>query len=210
MESTAFYIILFVHLISLVAAFGAVMVTDFFGLRWTRNQIPFARVVQAADTTGRMVWIGWLTLVASGIPLLVLKASIDELMILKLFCVGLAGANGLALHAVLKRLRTYEHADAVPSLLVFRLLLSLMLSQVAWWGALLIGFLHRHIWDSINWPPRPLLVIAAFSAGAIIIGAAGELILRRRPSRVKVEATEDAEKVVTGPGPTIDPLGKEQ
>jgi len=210
MESAAFYVLLFIHLVSLVTAFGAVMVTDYFGVRWTLNQVPFVRVVRAAGTTEQLIWGGWIGLVATGIPLIVIKNEIDELMILKFFCVGLAGANGFLLHTLLKRVERLEEADSVPTLLVFRLMLSLMLSQVAWWGAFTIGFLHRHVWDLIEWPPRPLLVIAVFAVFVATLWAAGEAFLRKRPSRVKVEAKENAVHEVRGPGPTIDPLGKEE
>jgi len=170
----------------------------------------FVRVVRAAETTEQLIWVGWVGLVATGIPLIVIKGEIDQLMVLKLFCVGLAGANGLVLHTLLKRVERLEHADSVPTPLVFRLMLSLMLSQVAWWGAFTIGFLHRHVWDLIEWPPRPLLVIAAFVILIAALWAAGEAFLRKRPSRVKVEASDNAVHEVRGPGPTIDPLGKEE
>jgi len=34
MDTTAFYIFLFVHLVSLIVGFGSVLVIDFFGLLW--------------------------------------------------------------------------------------------------------------------------------------------------------------------------------
>ncbi len=38
MDSLIFYIFLFVHLTSLIVGFGAVLVTDFFGLLWLRKK----------------------------------------------------------------------------------------------------------------------------------------------------------------------------
>lgn len=209
MDTPAFYIFLFIHLTSLIVAFGAVMVTDHFGLAWLRDRVPFHRLVKVAGTSQPLIWIGWAGLVIAGIPLLVLKGFVDELMVIKLYFVALAGLNGVGLHLLLKSLHRFEGADAVPTLIMFRLGLALAVSQVAWWGAFVIGFLHRHIWSVINWPPAPWLWIGVFSAVVLAAWGAGELIFREHPSRVKVQSDDEAARIEHGPGPTVDPLGKE-
>ncbi len=209
MDTPLFYILLFVHLTSLILAFGAVMVTDHFGLAWMRDKVPFERLVKSAGTTQRLIWIGWGGLVVAGIGLLTLKGFIDNLTWIKIYCVALAGVNGYVLHRILKSVKRHEDSDAVPTAVMFRLGLSLMISQVAWWGAFLIGFLHRHVRSRIEWPPLPWLWMVLFSTLVLLTWLAGERYLRRHPSRVKVESSDEAERIERGPGPTLDPLGKE-
>lgn len=209
METPAFFVALYVHLTCLILAFGAVMVTDHYGVLWMRHKTSFARMVTVADRTQKLIWIGWFGMIASGIPLLVLKAEIDNLMIWKLVLVGAAGLNGLALHRILGSLRRLQDADAVPTAVAFRLGLSTAVSQLAWWGAMTIGFLHRHVWDVIEWPARPWLWVGVAAAIVLAAWGAGELVLRRRPSKIRVEAPERAPRRAGGPGPTLDPLGKQ-
>jgi hypothetical protein len=209
MESPLFFVLLFIHLTSLIAAFGAVMVTEHFGLRWMRHKAPFSRLVKVAGTTEKLIWVGWSGLVLSGIPLLVLKGELDDLMVFKVFFVALAGLNGLALHWILRTLRRYMEADAVPTVVVYRMGLSILVSQISWWGAMIIGFLHRHIWTIIEWPPRPWLWVSIVFVTILAAWGLGELLFRHKPSQVKVESEARAQRRVRGPGPTLDPLGKE-
>jgi hypothetical protein len=209
MDSPVFYILLFIHLTSLIVAFGAVMVTDHLGLHWMRNRMPFERLIKVAGTTQRLIWIGWTGLVLTGIPMLLLKGEVDRLMVIKLFFVLLAGLNGYALHLVLGGIKRFQDADTVPTLLMIRLGLALAVSQVAWWGAFTIGFLHRHVWSVIDWPPAPWLWISIFVAVVLGLWLAAEWVLREHPSQVKVESEDRARRIERGPGPTVDPLGKE-
>jgi hypothetical protein len=208
-NTTLFFLLLFVHVVSLIVAFGAVMTTDYFGLRWMRHRVRFPHLLRVAGTTERLIWIGWAGLVASGVPLALLKGHVDRLMVLKLFCVALAGANGYVLHRVFRAVERYAQADAVPSLLMFRLGGALLLSQIAWWSALGIGFLHRHVSSVIEWPARPWLWIGVFVVAVLALWRIGERVLRRQPSRVRVAASDEAQRHAGGPGPTLDPLGKE-
>ena len=208
-ETPLYYALVFAHLASLIAAFGAVMVTDFFGLCWIADRVPFRRLLKVAGTTEKLIWAGLAGMILSGVPLLIFKGFVDELMVVKLFFVGLAAANGVALYFILHALRRHRDADAVPTLLMYRVGLSLAVSQVAWWGALVIGFLHRQVWSAITWPPRPWLTVSLVAAGLLALWLAGEWLLRQYPSRVKVESEDDAGRIERGPGPTLDPLGKE-
>lgn len=208
MDSPLFYVILFVHVTSLIVGFGAVLVTDHFGLAWLREKVPFERLVKVAGTTQKVIWAGWGMLVISGIGLILIKGFLDNLTTVKVCCVALAGANGVALHLILKSLHRYETADAVPTTVMWRLAISMLVSQVAWWGAFIIGFLHRHVQSRIEWPSLPLLWPALFTAGIVALWLAGEWYLRSHPSRVKVQPDHEAKQHTRGPGETIDPLGK--
>jgi hypothetical protein len=67
MESTVFYFFLFLHLISLIIGFGAVLVIDTFGLLWLFKKKPLPKVMEVAEVTQRLIWIGWAGMVVSGI-----------------------------------------------------------------------------------------------------------------------------------------------
>lgn len=179
MDSPLFYVLLFVHLSGLVLGFGSVLVTDLYGLLWLRNRVRFPQVVHLSGVTATFIWVGWGLMVAAGIPLLVLKGVIDSLLIVKLFFVALIGVNGIALHRLHRQVRRYQEGDDVPPLVLFRLTLALFVSQLGWWSAMLIGFLHRHVQTVIQWPDPPWPLIGLVIAGLLGLWGGGEVLIRR-------------------------------
>ncbi len=192
METTPFFILLFIHLSGLVLGFGSVLVTDLYGLLWIRDRVRFPQVVRVSNVTEKFIWAGWGVMIAAGIPLLVLKGEIDNLLTVKLFFVALIGINGTLLHVLQKKVRGYEEGDDVPTLVLFRLTLSLFVSQLGWWGAVLIGFLHRHVQTIIEWPDAPWLMIGLIVAALLILWTSGEVLIRRNR-----EAADDVKEKVT-------------
>lgn len=160
MDTPVFYAVLFVHLSGLVLGFGAVMVTDLYGVLWLAGRRPYRQIITVSSVTRKFVWLGWSTMVATGIPLILIKGEIDNLMWIKLFFVALIGVNGLALDHVQKRAADFHPGDALSSRFLVWSALSLLVSQIGWWGAVLIGFLHRHVQSVIRWPPEPWPVLA--------------------------------------------------
>ncbi len=178
METTPFFIFLFIHLSCLILGFGSVLVTDLYGLLWVRDRVRFTQVISVSGVTEKFIWAGWIGMVAAGIPLILLKGEIDNLMTIKLFFVALIGINGLLLHFLHKKVEKYKKGEDVPNLFMFRLMLSLFVSQLSWWGALLIGFLHRHVSTIINWPDRPWLVSGLILGALLIIWGVGEIFFK--------------------------------
>jgi hypothetical protein len=178
METTAFFIFLFIHLSCLVLGFGSVLVTDLYGLLWIRDRVRFTQVISVSGVTEKFIWAGWIGMVAAGIPLIILKGEIDNLMTIKLFFVALIGINGILLHFLHKKVGIYKKGDHVPNLFMFRLVLSLFVSQLSWWSALLIGFLHRHVTSIINWPDMPWLVSGLILGAFLIIWGLGEIYFK--------------------------------
>ena len=179
MGTTPFFIALFFHLTGLVLGFGSVLVTDLYGLLWIRDRARFPQLVRVSGVTAKFIWVGWGLMVAAGIPLLILKGVIDNLLIVKLFFVVLIGINGVLLHVQHKRVRGYQEGGDVPTLTLFRLSLALLVSQFAWWSAMLIGFLHRHVQSVIQWPDTPWLMIGLIVAALLMLWASGEVLIRR-------------------------------
>jgi hypothetical protein len=182
MESTLFFILLYIHLIGLILGFGSVLVTDLFGMLWIFDRVRFPHLVRVSDTTSNFIWIGWGIMVAAGIPLIYLKGEVDNLMIIKLFFVILIGINGIALHYLQNILQDYQKVKNVPTITLIRLSLSLAVSQMGWWGAFTIGFLHRQVYSVINWPDSPYLVSASILAIILSLWAIGELLFRVKES----------------------------
>lgn len=179
MDSPAFYVLLFIHLIGLILGFGSTLVTDLYGALWLRDRERFPHIVRVSGHTETFIWAGWCLTVAAGIPLLVIKAEIDNLLLVKLFFVALVGANGVLLRRIQQRLAGYAEGDDVPAVVMFRAAFCLFVSQLGWWGAVSIGFAHRHIQTVIDWPPMPWLVMAAILFALAAIWAGGERAIRR-------------------------------
>lgn len=77
MESPAFFILLFIHLSSLILAFGSVLVTDLYGLLWMRNRAGFEHIINVTDDTEKFIWAGYALMIAAGIPLIIMKGEVD-------------------------------------------------------------------------------------------------------------------------------------
>ena len=178
METTPFFVFLFIHLSSLILGFGSVLVTDLYGLLWLVGRVPFTQVVRVSGVTERFIWVGWAGMVAAGIPLLVLKGVVDNLLIVKLFFVALIGLNGIPLHLLQKKMKQFTEGEDVPPLYMYRLMLALLVSQLGWWGAVVIGFLHRHVQTVIEWPEAPWLLAALIFAGILAVWAGGEAVVK--------------------------------
>lgn len=158
MDTPIFYIFLFIHLVSLVIGFGAVIVIDTFGLLWFLKKVKIELVNSVANITQRLIWVGWCGLVISGTILLLYKGSIDSLTTIKLFLVLMLGLNGIFLHFIKKSFEKLQ-GDNIPPIIMFRMSLASAISQLGWWGAITIGFLHRHWQHNISWPANPWIYI---------------------------------------------------
>lgn len=187
MESTEFFILLFFHLSFLILAFGSVLVTDLYGLLWMFDRVRFNQIVKVSGVTEKFIMTGWLGMVATGIPMIIMKGEIDNLMAIKIALVVLVGLNGYPLHILQKKVREYKEDSVVPAIHIFRLSLALTISQIGWWGAILIGFMHRHVESIINWPDQPWIYVGSLIAGFLIIWGIGEMIFKQTDEKTYVE-----------------------
>jgi hypothetical protein len=173
MDTPLFYTFLFMHLASLVVGFGAVIVIDSFGLLWLFKKVPLSQVMKVAETTQKLIWIGWGGMVISGLVLITSKGYVDNLTKIKIFFVLMIGLNGIYLHFIKKGMEKIQDGEAVPRLIMLRTALASTISQTGWWGAMFIGFIHRHIEHNIPWPnnPYPFIILVALvflGAGTLI------------------------------------------
>ncbi|WP_285484826.1 hypothetical protein [Amycolatopsis sp. NBRC 101858] len=137
--STAWHdIALFAHLASLILGFGAVLVADYFFALWAFGRVPFAEAVRSASRLHLLVWGGLTGLVASGALLSPNLGS--PATIVKLCLVGVLAVNGV--HATVLGNRMALADGPVSFRLLVRGGLTTAVSQLCWWGAVVIGFLN--------------------------------------------------------------------
>ena len=134
---------LFVHLAALVVGFGAVLVVDWFALLWLLGRRSLAELTNVAAAAHLPIWLGLVGLVLSGV---LCKSDLTETLTrIKLGLVLLVTLNGLYTYTVSERLARLGHADGdgpVPPRLLLCAVTSATLSQLGWWGAMLIGFIN--------------------------------------------------------------------
>ncbi|MFF4424702.1 hypothetical protein ACFY04_28670 [Streptomyces sp. NPDC001549] len=133
---------LFVHLLSLVVGFGGVLTADWLGLQWLMGRRSLPEVLRTADAVHLPIWLGLAGLVASGVLLHPDPAS--PLTQVKLALVLLVALNGLHAWTLQPRLSALCSATggAAPRLLLLRAVSTVLVSQLGWWGATVIGFLN--------------------------------------------------------------------
>lgn len=174
------HVLLFIHLVSLVIGFGAVIVIDTFGLLWLLKKAKLSFVQQVANTTQPLIWIGWSLLVLTGIPLLIMKGGVSGLSMIKIFAVLMLGVNGIYLHIIKKSMDSINENSVMPALAKFRITLASFVSQVGWWTAIVIGFLNNKLKDSAPKVEDPFAIIILVSIVIVFIATAGELIFRKK------------------------------
>lgn len=182
MDTLPFYIFLFIHIVSLITGFGSVIVIDTFGLLWLLKfkKVTLERVNSVAEITQRLIWLGWCGLVCSGIFLITIKGYIDNLTKIKLFFVILVGLNGIFLHYIKKNSIEFASANKLPSRMMFRVFLATFISQLGWWGAFSIGFVHRHWRHNIPWPEHYVWVMFGILLLIATMAIVGESVTKKK------------------------------
>lgn len=180
MDTPLFFVFLFFHLVGLIVGFGSVLVMDTFGLLWIFKRTHMSFVHKVAAVTQRLIWVGWTTMVLSGLGLITLKGYVDNLTKIKIFFVLMVGLNGIFLHLIKKSTQHLGDHDRMTPLQQFRITLASVISQVGWWGALLIGFVHRHIEHNISWPENPWPFIVGIAAVFVLAGSIGEVVFKEK------------------------------
>lgn len=132
---------LFLHLISTIVGFGAVLVIDVWGFLWVINKQKLSQVMSVAKVTQILIWVGFLGLVLSG---LFLGAHYDKPRTqLKIGLVILLGINGVYLEYIKRWAKKLGDIKFVNAPIMFKLQIGMatIVSQIGWWGSVLIGFL---------------------------------------------------------------------
>lgn len=133
---------LFVHLVSLAVGFGGVVTVDLHGLLWLLGRRTAADFLAMATATHGLIAAGLAGLLASGA---VLRPDLGATQArLKLLLVLVIMLNGVSARRYAQRLRAvpgHIGGDAIPWEYLPRAFAIAGISQLAWWGAIVIGFL---------------------------------------------------------------------
>jgi hypothetical protein len=134
---------LFVHVVSMAVGFGAVVMTDVYGILWLLGYRTMQDIVSLAVAAHGVISLGVGGLLASGIALRPDLSS--PLARLKLGLVLALMLNGVAaqrmLHGFRHTLPSEVRGANVPWAAFQRMLATAVVSQSTWWGAIAIGFL---------------------------------------------------------------------
>ena len=179
MDIQIYHVLAFIHLISLVVGFGAVIVVDTFGLLWVMKKISLQTVNQTANITQRLIWLGWLGLVASGMTLVVMRGSVSNITLIKIFFVAMLGVNGIFLHLIKKNFDKLAGLEKIPAIYKFRIALTSVISQLGWWGAIIIGFLNTKFRGQVPQPENPWVYMAGIVLVFGVVFMLGETFLKR-------------------------------
>jgi transposase-like protein len=130
-----------VHVLSLVIAFGAVVVIDWHGLLWLTGTRGLRELTRLAAAAGPLIWTGLAGLLASGAfldPDMSSPTTWTKLTLV--LAVGLNGALTSTINRSLSDLPRATGLSVLPPRLRARLITATVVSQLGWWGAIIIGF----------------------------------------------------------------------
>ncbi|MFD0149779.1 hypothetical protein ACWGQ4_22665 [Streptomyces sp. NPDC055721] len=130
---------LFAHLASLVLGFGTVLVIDYYGLLWLIGRRSLPDTIEGTAALHAPVWLGVGGLLLTGTLLHPdPTAPLTQVKLLLVLVIALNGVHATALH---HRLADLGHRSPTTGLLM-RGGASAVVSQISWWGAVVIGFLN--------------------------------------------------------------------
>ncbi len=134
---------LFAHLASLIVGFGAVLMVDWYALLWVTEWRTVRDLRQVDITLKLPIWVGIIGLLASGA---LLQPDLGSpLTLVKLGAVLVLSLNGVAITrwtTSLARFPRKTRFSSLPRAARIRFITSAVISQVAWWTAVVIGMLN--------------------------------------------------------------------
>lgn len=134
---------LFTHLGSVIIGLGAAVVLEFTGLLWITRRRTLDELRRSESLVSLVAWAGILGLIASGA---FLEPNLeDPKTIVKMIAVLVVAMNGVAMTRLtreLTRLPANAPFAAIPRSLKLWCVWSALVSQAAWWTAVIIGMLN--------------------------------------------------------------------
>ena len=130
------------HLLAFGLGFGTMMLVDIVGALWVLGRVKASQLIWLTGVAQKVIWGSIIVLVISGSFLLPEVISVRTRI--KLVAVVVLIANGFGLDVVRTRLISLGQDDfwKLPRKFQLRSILAISLSQLAWWTAVIIGFLN--------------------------------------------------------------------
>lgn len=134
---------LVVHDLCLVVAFGAIILVDWHGFLWLIGRRGLGEIIRLDGAATPLIWGGLAGMLATGV---FLAPHLDNPMTeVKLAAVLVLSLNGIMLIPLMRRLAQLPAESAFADLSAgqrVHLLTCLVVSQVCWWTAIVIGFIN--------------------------------------------------------------------
>jgi len=148
--STAVHVDTFVHNIAvvmhvlfLVVAFGAIILVDWHGFLWLLGRRELAEIIRLDGAATPLIWGGLAGLLATGV---FLTPHLNNPMTdVKLAAVLVLSLNGILLIPLMRRLARLPSGSSFTDLPVgqrVHMMSGLVISQLCWWTAIIIGFIN--------------------------------------------------------------------
>jgi hypothetical protein len=131
------------HIVTMVVAFGAILLVDWHGFLWLIGRRELAETIRLDGAATPLIWGGVAGLLATGSFLGPDLAS--PMTIIKLVAVLVLILNGIMLIPLMRRLVRMPPQASFGDLTTgqrFHMLACLSLSQLCWWTAMVIGFIN--------------------------------------------------------------------
>ena len=130
------------HVLSLVA-FGAIILVDWHGFLWLLGRRELAEIIRLDGAATPLIWGGLAGLLATGV---FLNPHLNNPMTdIKLGAVLVVSLNGIMLIPLMRRLARLQSPTAFEDLSAGQrghLVSCLLISQLCWWTAIIIGFIN--------------------------------------------------------------------
>ncbi|MGN6441777.1 MAG: hypothetical protein ACTHL6_07780 [Arthrobacter sp.] len=134
---------LVVHDLCLVVAFGAIILVDWHGFLWLIGRRGLGEIIRLDGAATPLIWGGLAGLLATGA---FLSPHLENPMTdAKLGAVLVLSLNGIMLIPLMRRLARLPDDTTFAALSLgqrVHLLSCLVVSQVCWWTAIIIGFIN--------------------------------------------------------------------
>src|SRR5690625_7629557 len=95
---------------------------------WIFDRLRFKRIVRLSGVTKKFILTGWFGMVITGIPMILMKGEVDQLMLFKIALVALVGINGYLLLLMHETIKEFKIDVVLPAIHIFLLSLALSVS----------------------------------------------------------------------------------
>ncbi|WP_160664045.1 hypothetical protein [Pseudarthrobacter sp. ATCC 49987] len=131
------------HVLSMVVAFGAIILLDWHGFLWLIGRRKLAETIRLDGAATPLIWGGLAGRLATGV---FLNPHLNNPMTdVKLAAVLMLSLNGIMLIPLMRRLARLPDDAVFKDLTIGQrthLLVCLVISQACWWTAIVIGFIN--------------------------------------------------------------------
>lgn len=142
-DSYVLNIAVVVHVLSMVVAFGAIILLDWHGFLWLIGRRKLSETIRLDGAATPLIWGGLAGMLATGVFLNPHLA--NPMTDVKLVAVLVLSLNGIMLIPLMRRLARLPGDASFQDLTVGQrthLLVCLVISQACWWTAIVIGFIN--------------------------------------------------------------------